>query len=137
MAQVQLNQKLGSNATSLSSPNTRELKENLKNVIREETKPEKNVQDQDFFLCDDSYTKKKKREYNSHDVFAKKYNNTRIMARILLTNIAYSWLNKSNHLNRAFVVNIYTLLTQSLNPFSLDRKFNSLNDQQMIYMLWE
>ena len=73
----------------------------MKNIIREETNPEKNLQDQDFFFWMTTMPKKK-REYNSHDVFAKRYNNAMIKARILLTKIANSWLNKNDHLNRAF-----------------------------------
>ena len=118
----------------MSSPNTRESEENLKNIIREETNPEKNLQDQDFFLWMTTM-QKKKREYNSHDVFAKRYNYAMIKAWILLTKTADRWLNKNDHFNRAFAVNIYMILTKNVNPFSLDRKFNNQNDQRMIYML--
>lgn len=134
MAQVQLNQKLKKNTTPIGGPNTRELKENLKNIIQEETNTRKKSARPSFFLCNDAYTKRK---YSNHVVLATRYNNKRIKARNFLKNIVYSALNKNDHLNRASVVNAYTLLTQNSNPFSLDRKFNSQNDQQMISMIWE
>lgn len=134
MAQIQLNQKLKKNTTPMAGPNTRELEENLKNIIQEETNTKKKSARPNFFLCNDAYTKRK---YNNHVVLAKRYNNKRIKARNFLKNIVYSPLNKNDHLNRAFVVNAYTFLTQNLNPFSLDKTFNSQNDKQMISMIWE
>lgn len=48
-----------------------------------------------------------------------------------------SKLNKNDDFNRSFVVNLYKILTQNFNPFSLDRKFIKQNDQQIIYVLCE
>ena len=42
-----------------------------------------------------------------------KNSNTRIKAQNFLTNITYSGLNKNDHLNKSFVVNVCNLLTYS------------------------
>ena len=80
---------------------------------------------------------RKKKKKHKCNVLEKRHSNRRFKPRNFLTNIIYSPINKNDHLNREFLVNVYTLLTQNLNPFSLDRKFDNQNNQQMIYMLWE
>ena len=67
----------------------------------------------------------------------RKYSNTKMKARSLLTNIAYSRLNKNDHFNKLFVTDTKTFLTKNFNPFSLGIKFNFNVNQQYIYMLWE
>ena len=46
-------------------------------------------------------------------------------------------MNKTNHENISFVFNVFTIITQNVNLFSLDRKFQNQQDQKMVYILWE
>ena len=66
-----------------------------------------------------------------------KHSNTKIKARNFLTNLSYQRLNKNNHLDISLVIDSYSFLTKNVNPFSLERTFSSVNDQQYVYMLWE
>ena len=56
-------------------------------------------------------------------------------AKNFLTKISYRCLNKNDHANILFVVDWYSFIVQNLNPFSLERKFNSLTDQLITYLL--
>ena len=96
---------------------------------------QKDLQYQDFFFWDYTYSKKK--QYGKHDVFRKRYNNSKIKVRNFLANIGNIHLNKNDYLNEPFVVFLFALLTQNKNLFSLDRKLLNVKDQKMIYMLWE
>ena len=49
--------------------------------------------------------KNKEKNPEKHDVLKKIYSDTKIKVRNFLTNVAYSWLNKSDNLNKSFVVN--------------------------------
>ena len=42
-----------------------------------------------------------------------------------------------NFYNRNFVFDIYVLLTENLNPFSLKRKITDQNKYEVIYMVWK
>ena len=39
--------------------------------------------------------------------------------------------------NENFIFDIYLLMTENLNHFSLDRKLNDPNKHEMIYMIWK
>ena len=90
----------------------------------------KDLQDQEDLQ--EAYSIKNERKLQKTRCLMKKYNNLKIQARNFVTNITYYCLNKNDNLNESFVVNVYTLLTQNINLFSLDKKFK---DQQMVYML--
>ena len=65
-----------------------------------------------------------------------KYSPTRIISRNLLSNIAYSGINKKDFYNENFILDIYVLLVKNLNPFSLSRKVLDKTKHEMVYMLW-
>ena len=47
------------------------------------------------------------------------------------------WNNKEDIYNENLIFDIYLLMTENINPFSLDRKFNDPNKHEMIYMIRE
>ena len=54
-----------------------------------------------------------------------------------MTNLSYWRLDKDDHLKISFATDCSSFIVQNSNPFSLERKFSSNNDQQFLYMLWE
>ena len=60
---------------------------------------------------------------------------TKITARNYLSNISYTGINKEDFHNKNFIFDVYVLLTENLNPFSLDQKLSDQNKHEMIYML--
>ena len=67
----------------------------------------------------------------------RKYKTTCIKSIDFLSNISYVGINKEDFCNENFIFDIYLLITKNLNPFSLDRKLNYLNKNEMIYMIWK
>ena len=67
----------------------------------------------------------------------KPYFTTRIKARNYLSNIAYSSVFREDFYNWNFVFDIYVLLTENLNPFSLERKIADQNKYEIIYVVWK
>ena len=88
-------------------------------------------QDQNLFLCNDGLSSKK----GMSDVVKIRYNNAKIKARNIWQTMlilgSTKMIIKTDHLLSKF----YTLFTQNMNPFSLDRKFPTVKEQQMVYML--
>ena len=62
---------------------------------------------------------------------------TRIKSRNFLSNISYVGINKEDFFNEDFILDFYLLVTRKLNPFLLDRKLNSPNKHEVVYMLWK
>ena len=87
----------------------------------------------DFFLCNENEPKNKKKKKSSGVA----YSHMKVKARKFVTNISCSRLNKSDHTNISFEVDCYSFIVQNSNPFSLERKFNSLTDQHYVNMMWE
>ena len=67
----------------------------------------------------------------------KPYPATRIKTRNYLSNITCNSIVREKFYNRNFVFDIYVLLTENLNPFSLEQKIAKQNKQKMIYSLWK
>ena len=62
----------------------------------------------------------------------KRFSNTRIKAKDFLTNVDHSHLNQEDSVNRPFTCNVVTLLSWNIDPFSLQWKFVSQNDQRIV-----
>ena len=99
--------------------------------LAKEEKQTKNWLNQDFSQ-DDNDVKKKKKKAAARALARKKYSTTKIKARNFLTNIAYRRYKKSDFSNGDFVIDVYSLLLQKLNPLMIDRKFHNENDRQCI-----
>ena len=74
---------------------------------------------------------------NNNSTIGKRYITTRIKSRNFLSNIAYVGINKEDYYNENFVFDVYLLITENLNPFSLDRKLADKTKHEMIYMFWK
>ena len=65
---------------------------------------------------------------------SKSYTTTKIKSRNFLSNILYVAINREDFYNENFIFDIYTLLVKNLNLFSLDRKLDDHDKNEMIYM---
>lgn len=65
------------------------------------------------------------------------YSNAEIKARSYLANIACPRLNKEAYNNRGFIRNLAGLLAHNMNLSSLERKFQSLHDRQIVQFMLE
>ena len=54
-----------------------------------------------------------------------------------LTQITYSRIKKDDCTNKELINNVFTLLTQNMNPLSSDKTFLTDKEQELVYILWE
>ena len=85
---------------------------------------DKSAKNLDFFYDNNNFNKPER-----------KYTTTKTKSRNVLSNISHVAINKEDLYNENFIFDVYLLVTKILNPFSLDRKLNDQNKQQMIYVL--
>ena len=83
----------------------------------------------DIFLSDNVNKKKQKSEIN-------KYSSTKVKARNFLTNISYSGIKNKDYHNKSFDIDIFSFLILYLNPFYLERKFETIIERDYINVLW-
>ena len=72
----------------------------------------------------------------SDDKAIKSYNNSKVKARNFLTNVSYSRISTADYKNKNFVVDCFTFIIIYLNPFYLERKFESLIEREFVNVLW-
>ena len=72
----------------------------------------------------------------SNDKAIKNYNNSKVKARNFLTNVSYTRITTADYKNKNFVVDCFTFLIMYLNPFYLERKFESTIERDFIHVLW-
>ena len=65
-----------------------------------------------------------------------KYSSTKVKARNFLTNVSYSGIKDKDYQNRSFVIDIFSFLILYLNPFYLERKFESNIERDYVNVLW-
>ena len=65
-----------------------------------------------------------------------KYNNSKVKARNFLTNVSYNRITAADYKNKNFVVDCFTFMIIYLNPFYLERKFESLIEREFVNVLW-
>ena len=70
------------------------------------------------------------------DKAIKVYNNTKIKARNFLTNVSYNRITAADYKNKNFVIDCFTFMIFYLNPFYLERKFETNIDREIVNMLW-
>ena len=83
----------------------------------------------DIFLSDNVNKKKQKSEIN-------KYSSTKVKARNFLTNVSYSGIKDKDCQNWSFVIDIFSFLILYLNPFYLERKFETIIERDYINVSW-
>ena len=72
----------------------------------------------------------------SNDNAIKKYNNSKVKARNFLTNVSYNRITTVDYKNNNFVVDCFTFMIVYLNPFYLERKFESALERDFVNVLW-
>ena len=87
--------------------------------------------DPDFFQDDNDVQKRKKTETTST-----KFSNTKVKTRNLLTNVSYRRYKPEDVEKTNFVIDVFSFLTQNLNPTGLDRKLEILLERDYIKMIW-
>ena len=72
----------------------------------------------------------------SDDKAIKSYNNSKVKARNFLTNVSYNRISTDDFKKRHFVVDCFTFMILYLNPFYLERKFESKTEREFVNVLW-
>ena len=66
----------------------------------------------------------------------KNYSSAKIKARNFLTNVSYNRITTVDYKNKNFVIDCFTFLILYLNPFYLERKFESSTEREFVNVLW-
>ena len=90
----------------------------------------KSQPDLDFFQDDNDVQKTK-------TTATTKYSNTKVKTRNLLTNVSYRRYKPEDGEKTNFVINVFSFLTQNLNPTGLDRKLEILLERDYVKMIWD
>ena len=61
---------------------------------------------------------------------------TKVKARNFLTNVSYNRITAIDYRNNNFVIDCFTFLVLYLNPFYLERKFESSVEREFVNVLW-
>ena len=72
----------------------------------------------------------------SDDKAIKSYNNSKVKARNFLTNVSYNRITAADYKNKDFVIDCFTFMILYLNPFYLERKFETNVERDFINVLW-
>ena len=64
------------------------------------------------------------------------YSSTKIKARNFLTNVLYNRVTVADYKNKNFVIDCFTFLILYLNPFYLERKFETDVEREFVNTLW-
>ena len=70
------------------------------------------------------------------DKAIKGYNNTKVKARNFLTNVSYNRITAADYKNKNFVIDCFTFMILYLNPFYLERKFETNIERDFVNVLW-
>ena len=70
------------------------------------------------------------------DKAIKNYSSSKIKARNFLTNVSYNRITAVDYKNQNFVVDCFTFMIWYLNPFYLERKFETAIEREFISTLW-
>ena len=66
----------------------------------------------------------------------KSYNNSKVKARNFLTNVSYNRITAADFKNKNFVIDCFTFMILYLNPFYLERKFETIIERDFVNVLW-
>ena len=70
------------------------------------------------------------------DKAIKSYSNTKVKARNFLTNVSYNRITTADFKNNNFVIDCFTFMILYLNPFYLERKFETYTEREFVNTLW-
>ena len=74
--------------------------------------------------------------FSDDKAIKKGYSSTKIKARNFLTNVSYNRIKAADFKNKDFVIDCFTFLLLYLNPFYLERKFETEIERQFVNTLW-
>ena len=72
----------------------------------------------------------------SDDKAVRGYNSSKVKARNFLTNVSYNRITTADFKNQSFVIDCFTFMILYLNPFYLERKFESIIEREFVNVLW-
>ena len=72
----------------------------------------------------------------SDDKAIKSYNNSKVKARNFLTNVSYNRITAADYKNKNFVIDCFSFMILYLNPFYLERKFETIIERDFVNLLW-
>ena len=75
-------------------------------------------------------------EKNKTKAEISRYSSSKVKARNFLTNVLYSGIKDKDYQNRSFLIDIFSFLILYLNPFYLERKFESIIERDYVNVLW-
>ena len=81
-------------------------------------------------------TKELNRDTFLDDKAIKINNSSKVKARNFLTNVSYNRIAASDFGNNNFVIDCFTFMIIYLNPFYLERKFETVIEREFINVLW-
>ena len=103
--------------------------EDMKKILNPLTEGLESQLDPDLFQDDNNVQKKEKT--------TTKYSHTKVKTTNLLTNISYRRYKPEDVEKTNFVINVFSFLTQNLNPNGLDRKLETPLERDYVKMIWD
>ena len=108
---------------------------NIQNPLLETVESLEREVNQDIYLNDNAKHRiAKKRQRSCSPV--KKYSSTKVKVRNFLSIVSYNRIKKTDYKNRSFVIDCFSGLLLYLNPFYLERKFESEIERDYVNVLW-
>ena len=101
--------------------------ENMTKLLSTLTEGLENQLDEDFYQDDNDVEKKQKQQ---------QYSNTKVKTRNLLRNVSYRRYKPEDVEKTNFVIDVFSFLTQNLNPTGLDRKLETPFERDYVKMIW-
>ena len=74
--------------------------------------------------------------FSDDKAIKKSYSSTKVKARNFLTNVSYNRVTTADYKNKNFVIDCFTFLLLYLNPFYLERKFETEIEREFVNTLW-
>ena len=91
---------------------------------------------QNFCSNNNAVEKIPKKKITNSSSKGSNYSPTKVKARNFLTNVSYCRVKDVDFDNKSFVIDCYTFLLLNLNPFYLERKFESVVDREYVEVIW-
>ena len=107
---------------------------NIQDPLAETMKSLEKELNLDIFPSDNAIEKKITKKQRSRSPI-NKYSLTKVKARNLSI-ISYNRIKNSDYENRSFIINCFSFLLLYLNPFYLERKFETNSDRDYVTILW-
>ena len=74
--------------------------------------------------------------FSDDKAIKKNYSSSKVKARNFLTNVSYNRITTVDFKNQSFVIDCFTFIIIYLNPFYLERKFETIIEREFVNVLW-